>query len=55
MQVLQYQAEVARSQDQRDIDRLVNEGGPDPVSPREVSRREEVWIGTQEQHGSIAA
>jgi hypothetical protein len=53
MQTLQYQARAGRSQDQRDIDRLVNEGGPDPVSSREISRREEVWIETQEQHGGI--
>ena len=53
MQVLQYKAKVSRTHDQRDIDRLVNEGGPDPVSPNEVSKREEVWIETLEQQGGM--
>jgi len=53
MQALENQAKAGRTQDQRDIDRLVNEGGPDPVSPRELSKREEVWIETLEQHGGI--
>ena len=38
-------------QEKKDLDRLVNEGGPDPVSSKEIAKREELWIETLQQHG----
>ena len=39
-------------QEKKDVDRLVNEGGPAPVAPNEVAKREEIWIETLEQQGA---
>ena len=38
-------------QEKKDLDRLVNEGGPDPVSSKEIAKREELWIEALQQHG----
>ena len=39
-----------QEQKAKDIDRLVNEGGHDIVSARELARREELW---KQMHGEI--
>jgi len=41
-------------QEKLDVDRLVNEGGPAPVSPKEVAKRDEVWVKTLEKEGEAA-
>ncbi len=38
-------------QEKKDVDRFVNEGGPAVVAPKEVAKREEIWIETLEQKG----
>lgn len=51
MHVLQHKPAAGRVQDQPDLDRLINEGGHDLVSAREITQRGEAWIEVLEHHG----
>jgi hypothetical protein len=44
---------IPQEQKAKDIDRLVNEGGPDFVSAQELARRKELWNQSKEGNNQL--